>query len=99
MYEHGSKASLPALKVANLPRIRFHDLPHTYASQQLDLGQNAKYIQKQMGHTSIKTTMDIYGHLMEDTNLEAASRLGEAIFGNIGSKMAAKNRKGPSDDS
>ena len=71
---------LPALKEAGIKKIRFHDLRHTYASIQIDLGANPKYIQSQMGHASINVTMDTYGHLMKDVNKEAASRLGNAIF-------------------
>lgn len=85
---------LPALKKAGLRRIRFHDLRHTYASIQIDLGANSKYLQKQMGHSSIKITMDIYGHLMKDVNKEAASRLGEAIFSENSSNLVATNKKG-----
>lgn len=84
----------PALEKAKIPRIRFHDLRHTFASILIDLGENPKYIQHQMGHSSIKITLDIYGHLMNDVNEEAASRLGEAIFGEDSSKMVAENKEG-----
>jgi hypothetical protein len=47
-----------------------------------------------MGHSSIKITLDTYGHLMTDVNEQAASRLGEAIFGEDSSKMVAENEKG-----
>jgi len=72
---------LPALRKAKIPRIRFHDLRHTYASLLIDQGENPKYIQKQMGHSSINVTFDIYGHLMKDANEEAARKLGNTIFG------------------
>lgn len=85
---------LPALKKAQLRKIRFHDLRHTYASIQIDLGANSKYLQKQMGHSSIKITLDIYGHLMKDVNKEAASRLGKAILGENYSNLVATNEKG-----
>jgi integrase len=71
----------PALAAADLPRLRFHDLRHTYASLLLDQGENIKYIQRQLGHISIQVTMDIYGHLMEDVNQEAVIKLGSRIFG------------------
>jgi len=87
----------PALKRANLPKIRFHDLRHAYASIQIHLGANPKYVQKQMGHSSVKVTFDIYGHLINATNHEAANRLGEAIFGATGSKMVAKPKKDPAE--
>jgi integrase len=71
----------PALLAADLPQIRFHDLRHTYASLLIDQGENMKYIQRQLGHSSIKVTMDIYGHLMSDVNHEAATKLGNRILG------------------
>jgi len=40
----------PALEAAGLPRIRFHDLRHTYASLMINQGENIKYIQTQLGH-------------------------------------------------
>jgi integrase len=78
----------PALASAGLPHMRFHDLRHTYAALLLDQGENIKYIQRQLGHSSIKVTLDIYGHLMSDVNQEAAAKLGSKIFGfNNGSSL------------
>jgi integrase len=71
---------MPALREAGLHGVRFHDLRHTYASLLIDQDENVKYVQKQMGHSSIKTTFDTYGHLMKDVNKKAASRLGNVIF-------------------
>jgi integrase len=53
-----------ARTAASLQRMRFHDLRHTYASFMLASGANIKVIQQQMGHSSIQTTLDIYGHLL-----------------------------------
>lgn len=44
--------------------MRFHDLRHTYASLLIATGEHAKYIQSQMGHSSITITLDLYGHMM-----------------------------------
>lgn len=71
----------PALRRARLPRIRFHDLRHTYASLLIAQGEHPKYIQSQLGHSSINMTMDIYGHLMDTVNRKAASLLGRSIMG------------------
>lgn len=84
----------PALKKANISRIRFHDLRHTYASLLIDQGELPKYIQAQMGHSSITVTMDTYGHLMDNVNKDAAIRLGKAIFRSDGCKTVAENEKG-----
>ena len=66
----------PALRRAGLTRMRFHNLRHTYTSLLIAQGEHPKYIQSQLGHSSINVTMDIYGHLMETVNHEAAGKLG-----------------------
>lgn len=71
----------PALKNAGLRRIRIHDLRHTYASILINQGENLKYIQNQLGHSSITTTVDRYGHLMPDAHKDASARLDQSIFG------------------
>jgi integrase len=80
---------LTALKAANLPKVRFHDIRHTYASILIEQGENLKYIQSQLGHSSPTVTLNVYAHLMKPTNQEAACRLENAILGADGSKMVA----------
>lgn len=58
----------PALRRAGLRQVSFHSLRHTNASIRIEAGQNIKYISKQLGHSSIQITMDIYGHLFNDTD-------------------------------
>lgn len=50
------------LRRAELHRVRFHDLRHTYASLLIAQGAHPKYIQGQLSHTSIQMTLDRYGH-------------------------------------
>ena len=52
------------LAAAGLPEIRFHDLRHTHASLLITAGVHPKAIQARLGHASIQTTLNIYGHLM-----------------------------------
>ncbi|MFX0198763.1 MAG: site-specific integrase, partial [Candidatus Hodarchaeota archaeon] len=85
---------LPALAAAGLPRMKFHGLRHTYASLLIEQGENIKYIQSQLGHSSPTVTLNVYAHLMKPTNQEAACRLENAIFGGDGSKMVANTKKG-----
>jgi len=58
---------------------------------QIDQGVNIKYLQVQMGHSSIRITIDTYGHLLEEENQEAAVKLGNAILG-TGSKTVANKK-------
>lgn len=67
-----SRVWLPA--VADLePRPRIHDLRHTHASWLLSQGIPIYVVQARLGHESIKTTVDTYGHLMPDAQMMAAS--------------------------
>ena len=72
---------------AKIERIRFHDLRHTFASLLIDQGENPKYIQKQLGHSSPTVTLNIYAHLMKKVNQEAACRLENTIFNGTGHNL------------
>jgi integrase len=54
----------PALP-AELHGLRFHDLRHTAASMLIAQGAHPKIIQERLGHSSITTMMNRYGHLFE----------------------------------
>ena len=70
-----------ALRRAGLRRIRFHDLRHTYTSLLIAHGAHPKYIQAQLGHASIQTTLDRYGHLMPQLHQAEAQKLDQLVFG------------------
>ena len=69
----------PALRRAELREVRFHDLRHTFATLLISQGENIKFIQSQLGHASIQTTLDRYGHLLPETHQEAGKRLDETL--------------------
>jgi len=52
------------LAQAGLPHIRFHDLRHSAATRMLARGVHAKVVADALGHASIQTTMDLYGHVV-----------------------------------
>ena len=64
-----------AWREAGLERITPHECRHTFASLMIAAGVNAKALQVFMGHSSITTTLDTYGHLMPGSEDEAASLL------------------------
>jgi integrase len=70
----------PILKKAGLRHMRIHDLRHTYASILIAAGHSPKYIQMQLGHSSIMVTMDLYGHLMEEVYEGAAKKSEDFVF-------------------
>ena len=69
------------LTSAGCPSIWIHDLRHTYASLLIAQGESPKYIQRQLGHASIRITFDLYGHLMPEVHQEAPRRLEMQVFG------------------
>lgn len=64
-----------ALEKAGLRRIRIHDLRHTYASLLIQAGESLAYVRDQLGHHSIKVTVDIYGHLAPEGNKGSSGSL------------------------
>jgi integrase len=60
---------------AGLREIRFHDLRHTFGSQLIQNGASLVYVRDQMGHSSIRVTADIYGHLLPSANVNLVDRL------------------------
>ena len=63
---------------AEVPRVRFHDLRHSHATQLLSSGVHPKIVQERLGHSTITTTMDLYSHVSETMQGDAAARLDQA---------------------
>jgi integrase len=55
---------LPAVKSSIGEPFRFHDLRHTAVALAIKENKHPFEISKMLGHTSIKTTFDVYGHLL-----------------------------------
>ncbi len=62
-----------------LPRIRFHDLRHTHASQMLAAGVHPKIASERLGHSTIGITLDLYSHVMPGMQADAAEQVDAAI--------------------
>lgn len=64
-----------------LPRIRLHDLRHTYATLALRSGVHPKIVSERLGHSTIALTLDVYSHALPTLQQEAADRVADLIFG------------------
>jgi len=62
-------------------RPRVHDMRHSHASWLLSRGVPITYVQAQLGHESIQTTVDRYGHLMPGAGAAISAALSGAISG------------------
>jgi integrase len=77
--ERVSKLFAQAAKQAGLPRIRLHDLRHTYATLALSAGVHPKVISERLGHASIAITLDCYSHCLPTLSEEAAARVAALV--------------------
>ena len=64
---------------ANLTRITLHGLRHTYTALQIQAGTDTKSLQLLLGHSNVKTTLDIYAHITGDKRRETISRFDEML--------------------
>ena len=64
------------LAEAGLPRMRFHDLRHTFATHALTSGVDAKTLSGILGHTQASFTLDTYTHVTGDMQQRASEIVG-----------------------
>ena len=55
--------------------MRFHDLRHSHVALLIVQGAHPAVIASRLGHTSVKTVLDVYGHLYEGLERNAADTL------------------------
>jgi len=55
--------------------MRPHDLRHTHVALLIAAGEDPYLISQRLGHASICPTYDVYGHLLEGRDREAADAL------------------------
>jgi integrase len=70
----------PLLERVGLPRIRFHDLRHTFATVMLSEEQHPRVIQEMLGHANISETMDTYSHALPDMQDSAVAAIESALL-------------------
>ncbi len=85
------KVWTPLLTLAGLRYRGVHQLRHTWASLLLMQGESPAYVKEQAGHSSIKITVDLYGHWIPGANRQAVDRLDdpEAVLGATGCNPGA----------
>lgn len=71
------------LKRAGLPKVRFHDLRHTFATLALQNGVDIKTVSGMLGHFSAGFTLDTYAHVTTAAKREAARTMGNILSGAV----------------
>jgi integrase len=73
---------LPATRAASLDGVRVHDLRHTAVALWIEAGYSPKSMAVRAGHTSVRTVLDVYGHLLPDADDALAERLDDLARAN-----------------
>jgi integrase len=77
--DYVSKAFRDAVGPARLPRIRLHDLRHTWASLALQAGVSPKVVSERLGHALVSFTLDVYSHVLPGLQEDAAAKVAALI--------------------
>lgn len=75
--------------------MRPHDLRHTHVALLIAAGEDPYVISRRLGHASIRTTYDVYGHLFEGRDQEAAAALEAARAQSLADSRRTRRRSGP----
>ena len=69
------------LERAGCKKVRFHDLRHTFSTMALESGMDIKSLSSMLGHVSSATTIDIYSHITNTMQRQAAAKIDRQIGG------------------
>lgn len=69
------------LEDPGLRRQRFHDLRHACASLLISQGVQPRDVMEILGHSTIAMTMNRYAHVIQQTQREAAGKMGRILSG------------------
>jgi integrase len=70
-----TRALHTVLRQSGLPRQRFHDLRHAYATLMLEDGEDLALVSRSLGHSKLSTTADTYGHVTPAMQARIAARM------------------------
>lgn len=81
------------LERAGCKKVRFHDLRHTFATMALEHGMDVKTLSATIGHVSSATTLDIYSHITDTMQRQAAVHIDRKISGTDASMPTEKREE------
>lgn len=74
-----TKAFIRVRRRAGLPEVRLHDLRHFAATRLLAAGVPVRTVSGRLGHANAATTLGVYAHFVEESDRDAAVKLGALI--------------------
>lgn len=81
----------PACDRAKIPRVCWHTLRHLHATLLSEAGEPLKVAQAQLGHADLQTTLEVYTHVMPDSQRRAVEKIETLVFPSF-PKLEAEGR-------
>jgi integrase len=75
----------------DIPRVTFHGLRHSHATQLLRSGIHPKIAQERLGHSTIAVTLDLYSHVSKSMQDEAAQQVDKALRAAINKRTSREH--------
>lgn len=82
-----TKAYIRVRKQAGLNNVRLHDLRHFAATRLLAAGVPVRTVSGRLGHANAATTLGVYAHFVEESDRDAAAKLGALLKTEPGEKV------------
>jgi len=67
------------LDALGIPRCGLHAFRHTHTALLLDSGATPKVVQRQLRHADARTTLEIYGHVLDDAHRVAVEKVAAVL--------------------
>lgn len=83
----------PACRKLNLPVISWHSFRHTHATLLGEVGESLRTSQAILGHSDLKTTLNIYKHAIPESQKRVAEKVASLVFPNV-PKFSARTENG-----
>jgi integrase len=87
---------IPATKRVELSGLTFHGLRHSATSLMVEAGLHPRLIQHRLGHATSRLSMELYAHISDDADRQAAARLEESFTDHWVTRGSRQGRRGKS---
>ena len=78
-----NRALAPTCDELGLPRILWHSFRHANGTWIGEVGEPVKTVQALLGHSDLETTLNIYMHVIPDSQRRAVERVAGVLFPDV----------------
>ncbi len=94
-----NRALAPTCDQLKLPRVSWHSFRHSSATLMGDMGESIKTAQAILGHSDLETTLNIYMHVIPDSQRRAVERVAGVLFPDVPKFASNEQNQGESSSS